>query len=118
MAWVAFLGVALVVIIVMLTTLRAGHIREKYAALWLVVSIAIVVVTVWPGLLAAISAWIGVQVPSNLLFFTAILLLLGVCFHLSLEASRLEDATRVLSEEVALLRERVDRALGVQEDQQ
>jgi hypothetical protein len=34
--------------------------------------------------------------------------LLLVCLHLSWEASRLEDETRVLAEEVALLRLRMD----------
>jgi beta-lactamase regulating signal transducer with metallopeptidase domain len=34
---------------------------------------------------------------------------LGVCAHLSVEATQLEEETRTLAEEVAMLRERVDR---------
>jgi hypothetical protein len=45
-----------------------------------------------------------VQTPSNLLFFVAALVLLIVCVQLSWEVSRLEDETRALAEEVAILR--------------
>lgn len=109
MSGLAFLIVALVVVAVIFMILRSGRMREKYAALWLVVSIAIVVITIWPGLLSIISLWLGVTLPSNLLFFLSILMLLGVCLHLSLEVSKLEEETRTLSEEIALLNERVDR---------
>lgn len=109
MAWVAFLVVALVSVVVILAVLRSGRMREKYAALWLIVSLAIVVVTVWPGLLSWVASVLGVQLPSNLLFFVAILMLLGVTLHLSLEVSKLEDETRTLSEEVAMLDERLRR---------
>ncbi len=109
MAWVAFLVVALASVVVVLAILRSGRMREKYAALWLIVSLAIVVVTVWPGLLAWLAGVLGVALPSNLLFFLAILMLLGVTLHLSLEVSKLEDESRTLSEEVALLDERLRR---------
>ena len=105
--------VAVVVAVITLATLfrvlRSGHLREKYAVLWILVGLTIVVVGLWPGLLGILSTWLGVQVPSNLLFFLAIVLLLGVSLHLSLAVSRLEDEARTLAEEVALLRARIGR---------
>ena len=56
-----------------------------------------------PALLQMLAHLLGFQVPSNFLFLLAILLLLGVSLHLSLEISRLEDETRVLAEHVAIL---------------
>lgn len=109
MGWLAFLLVALISMVSVLVVVRSGRLREKYAALWLIVGLAIVVVTIWPGLLAMVASLLGVVLPSNLLFFLAILLLFGVSLHLSLEVSKLEDETRTLSEEVALLDERVRR---------
>lgn len=118
MAWLAFLIVALVSVVVVLAILRSGRMREKYAALWLILSLAIVVVTIWPGLLAWLASLLGVQLPSNLLFFLSILMLLGIAMHLSLEVSKLEDETRTLAEEVALLNQRLDKAMGRMEDVQ
>jgi CHASE3 domain sensor protein len=43
-----------------------------------------------------------VQVPANLLFSLAILLLLGVALHLSWELSQAEDEIRRVAEETAI----------------
>lgn len=106
---VTFLVVAVLVVVVLFVILRSGRIREKYVALWGIVGVAAVIVAVSPGLLYQLSQVLGFQLPVNLLFFGAILLLMGVCLHLSYEASKLEDETRTLSEEVAMLNEQVRR---------
>lgn len=60
-------------------------------------------------LLPSVSKLLGVQVASNLLFALCIILLLGVCLHLSWELSVVEDENRTLAEEVAILRSAVER---------
>jgi hypothetical protein len=84
--------------------LRRKKLREKYAALWLFVGIGTLVLAAFPRLLTIVTEFSGVQLPSNLLFIISILLLLGVCLHLSWEISVVEDETRTLAEEVAILR--------------
>ncbi|HEV7646643.1 MAG TPA: DUF2304 domain-containing protein [Actinophytocola sp.] len=84
--------------------LRRRQLKEKYAVLWLVVGVVLVIFTAFPALLTRIANALGVAVPTNLLFFVAILFLVGVVLHLSWEASRLENETRRLAEDVALLR--------------
>lgn len=104
-----FTIIAVLVIVTLVRVLRSGRIREKYAALWIVVGIAIVVLAVWPAFLDAAARLLGIQVPANLLFFMAAILLVGVTLHLSLEVSKLEDESRVLAEEVALIRSVLQR---------
>jgi len=65
-----------------------------------------------PALVEGLARRAGVQTPSNLLFASAIAVLLLVCIQLSAEITTLEEETRTLAEEVALLRLDVDRALG------
>jgi hypothetical protein len=84
--------------------LRRRQLKEKYTVLWLLVGLVLVVFTAFPALLERISRALGVAVPTNLLFFVAILFLVGVVLHLSWEASRLENETRKLAEDVAILR--------------
>ena len=98
------LVIALLVVAFVLRLLRNRTLREKYAALWILVGALIVVLVAFPGLLGAAASLLGFAVPSNLLFLLAIVLLLGVTLHLSLELSRLEDETRVLAEEAAIAR--------------
>ena len=61
--------------------LRRRQLREKYAVLWLLVGTALVMLILFPGLLERLSRTFGVLVPSNLLFFGAIVLLLSVSVH-------------------------------------
>lgn len=106
---ILFSIIALAMIVTVVRILRSGRIREKYAALWIVVSLLIVVLTVWPGLLQWAADLVGVQVPANLLFFLALILLIGVALHLSLEVSKLEDESRALAEEVAIINAILER---------
>lgn len=102
---IAFAVAVLAAIVWMLLSHR---LREKYAVLWLVIGILMLVLTVFPDLLVALSSALGVQVPSNLLFVGALALLVGVTLHQSWELSTAEDETRRLAEEIAILRADVD----------
>lgn len=98
------LAAGLVTLTTMVELLRRRQLREKYAVLWLFIAVGISVLAVVPGLLDIVGRGLGVADPPNLLFSVAALLLLLVSVHLSWEVSRLEDETRALAEEVALLR--------------
>lgn len=102
-ARIFFICIAVVIMVFIVYLLRSRKLREKYAALWLAVGIVGLILAIFPAVLEGTAGLFGVEVPANLLFVLAILLLLGVCLHLSLELSRLEDETRVLAEKVAIL---------------
>lgn len=104
----AFL-VSLVIVALVVELVRRKKLREKYAVLWLIVGIATLVLAAFPSLLYVVAAFVGIQLPSNLLFILSILLLLGVCLHLSWEISVIEDETRTLAEEVAILRAQIEK---------
>lgn len=99
----------LAVLALMFELLRRRQLKEKYAVLWLGVSVPVAVLAVAPGLLDAVADRLSVADPVNLLLFVGLLVLLSVCVHLSWESSRLEDETRALAEEIALLRLQVER---------
>jgi hypothetical protein len=101
------LGAAIITTLFVVELLRRGILREKFAALWLVVSAGVLVMAAFPRLVSWFAEAVGVQVPANLLFFLTAVLLLLVSVQLSYEVSRLEARTRRLAEEVALLREEV-----------
>lgn len=103
---------SLVMFVLVLEMLRRKKLREKYAVLWLLVGGGSLILAGWPQLLALVSGWLGVQVPSNLLFAMSIVLLMGVALHLSWELSVVEDETRILAEEVAILNTSVKQLQG------
>lgn len=98
----------LLVLGVMVELLRRRQLREKYAVLWMAVSVVVVVLAAFPSLLNWSAHRLGIYDPPNLLLFAAVIVLLLVSVHLSWEASRLEEETRTLAEELALLRMQVE----------
>jgi hypothetical protein len=99
----------LAVLLFTVELLRRNALREKYAVLWLLVALTGVVFTVFPNLLAGLAHRLGFQVPANLVFALAAMVLLVVGMQLSLEVGRLEDRSQRLAEEVALLRLDIDK---------
>jgi len=101
-------GLALVGFLVIL--LRTRRVREKYAFTWILVGLGICVLGAFPRTVEKLSTAVGVQTPSNLLFAVALIVLLVVCIQLSVEITSLEEETRTLVEEVALLRFDLERS--------
>lgn len=110
-ASIFFLVLGLILVIAVIRLVRNLKLREKYAALWLLTAVVIAVLMIFPRLLDSLASLVGVVTPVNLLFLIGLVLLLGVCLHLSLEISRLEDETRVLAEEAAIQRSLLNRQL-------
>ncbi|WP_243227001.1 DUF2304 domain-containing protein [Microbacterium sp. CIAB417] len=100
----AAIALALLIIVVVMWLLLTRRLREKYAVLWLVIGVVVLVLGVFPQLLLWLTAALGVQLPANLLFALAIVLLLGVALHLSWELSQAEEEIRRLAEEAAISR--------------
>lgn len=102
---IAITGVVLAIVMlgVVLTMLLTRRLREKYAALWILIGLAMLVLGLFPQLLLGVTSLLGVALPANLLFAMAILLLLGVTLHLSWEQSQAEDEIRRAAEELAIL---------------
>ncbi len=103
------LVLAVITISVLVELLRRRQLRQKYALIWIVVGIAVAAVAIFPGTFNRVARDLGVVNPADLLVVLAALFLLLVCVHLSWEIGRLEDRNRQLAEELALLRNDVDR---------
>ncbi len=109
--------VVVVVVVALIYLLRTRRIREKYAAIWLLLTLAVVILGVFPQLAYWLSALLGVQTPSNLVFSIALLVLVAICVQLSTEVSRLEETTRTLAEEIALIRSDIEQQADDTPDQ-
>lgn len=102
------IAVSVIVTVVLFEMLRRHRLREKYALVWFCVAVGLLLVTLFPSLLTWASELLHVQVPANLLFFLGSLLLLAMSLQHSFELGRVEERTRTLAEEVALLRLALD----------
>ena len=102
------LAAAIIVVVTLFEMLRRHRLREKYALIWFVLAMGSLAIAAFPSLLVGLADLLNVQVPSNLVFFIASLLLLAMSLQHSFEIGKLEERTRTLAEEIALLRLRAD----------
>jgi hypothetical protein len=100
--------VAVAALVLVFELLRRRRLREKYAAIWVVIAVGTLVVAVFPGLLRWFADLVGIQTPSNLLFFGSLIVLFAVSLQLSREVGLLEEQSRRLAEEVGTLSMRLD----------
>ena len=94
----------LVLLIVILELLRRRQLREKYAVLWLGTIVVILPVAIYPRMVDGLARQLGIASGASLVLFLGLVFLLIVCIHLSWEVSRLEEETRTLAEQIALVR--------------
>ena len=82
---------------------RRRRLMERYALIWLVSSVVLLVLAVWTGLLERIADLVGFAVPSNALFVVGFAFVLALLLNFSLAISRLSDETKVLAQQIARL---------------
>jgi hypothetical protein len=88
--------------------IRSRRLRERYALLWLLTGVVLLVLSAWRGGLNTIAGWVGVTgYPPAVLFAVALLFVLVVLLHYSTVVSRLADQNTVLAQRLALLEERL-----------
>jgi hypothetical protein len=98
----AIASVALLAVIIEL--IRSRHLRERYALLWLVTGLVLLVLSLWRDGLNTIAGWAGVTgYPPAVLFALGLLFVIVVLLHYSTVISRLADQNTILAQRVALL---------------
>ncbi|HEY5223790.1 MAG TPA: DUF2304 domain-containing protein [Microbacteriaceae bacterium] len=101
---------SLITLAVVIEMLRRRRLRERHAIWWLIAGLLALVVSVFPATLVWAANVVGVQVPTNLVFFVSIAILFLVCIQHSAELTKLEEQTRTLAERVALQEMRIRHA--------
>lgn len=100
---------ALAALGMILRQVRLRRLRAKYALLWITVGVSFAALAGIPNALDGLARLAGVAYPPALLLVVGIGFFALLCLHFSAEISRLEERTRVLAEEAALLREQLER---------
>ena len=100
---------SLVLVLVVFELIRSRRLRERYALLWLLTGIVLVILSAWRGGLNTIAGWVGVRgYPPAVLFAVGLLFVILVLLHYSTVISRLSDQNVVLAQRLALLETKLD----------
>lgn len=99
---------SLALIATVLWLIRQRKLKERYALLWLLTGVVLLVLSVWRGGLNTIAGWLGITgYPPAILFAVAILFVIVVLLHYSTVLSKLDDEKTVLAQRMGLLEQRL-----------
>ena len=100
-------------LVIVFELIRSRRLRERYALLWLLTGVVLVVLSAWRGGLNTIAGWVGIETyPPAVLFAVAALFVILVLLHYSTVISKLADQNTILAQRLALLEARLGRELS------
>src|SRR5919204_5860167 len=88
---------------IVLELVRRRRLVERYALVWMLVTLALLVLAIWNQLLGEAARLLGIAVPSNALFIAAFAVAFVLLLHFSVITTRLSEETKILAQEVARL---------------
>jgi hypothetical protein len=104
---------ALILLVVILELIRSRRLQERYAVLWLITAVTMLVLAIWRDGLAQIADLAGIAYPPSALFVIVSLFILAVLLHYSTVISRLSDQNKILAQRLALLERDLEEAANV-----
>jgi hypothetical protein len=113
------MAIVLFSLLFILRLVRQRKLKGKYALLWVGVGVFLLAFAIVPDVLVPIADWVGIAYEPAVFFLAAIAFLFLMVVHFSFELSRTEERTRILAEEIALLKAQVEatEALDEPDDQ-
>lgn len=91
-----------------LRLIRTHRLSLRDSLVWLLSTLAAILVTAFPSLLQRVATLVGIQVPANALFGAGLLYLALNVLAVTLGASASSERVRRLAQECALLRAELD----------
>ena len=84
--------------------IRRKRLRERYALIWVLTGIVLLVLALWRHGLNTLASWVGIKTyPPSILIAAILLFVLALLLQFSIVLSRLSDQNTTLAQKLALL---------------
>lgn len=98
---VEIIALALIFIVLVFRTVNKKKLQMRYSLIWLVISFCLIVIAIFPQIVIGLSALVGIEVPSNLIYLLGIAVLLVIAFfhtvYLSAQADKIKNLVQKIS---------------------
>lgn len=105
---VALIIILLIYWIMIIRSVRKKNLRINYLVFWLILGIAMIIALVIPDLADNISRLIGFELPINMIFSFAIMVLMYLLYDLTKQITKEQNKNTMLVQELSILKKRVD----------
>ena len=107
--------VAVLVVLALLfiaNMVRKETLDIRFALSWLTVGGVVLVLDLFPGIMNYLVHLLGIELPVNMMFFFGFCFTLLLLFSLTVKVSRQAEQLKRLTQEIALLEERMENQAG------
>ena len=94
--------------IILVKNVKKGKLRTDYALAWILCSIALIILSVFPQIAFFVARLIGVISTANIVFAAIIFMLIILVYVLFNKVSMLEEKQKNLIQEIAILKKKND----------
>ena len=101
---------AILLLLVILELIRSRRLQERYALLWVMTALVLLVFALWRDGLNVLAKTIGIAYPPSALFLLAAVFILIVLLHYSTAISELAERNLMLAQRIALLEQKLKEA--------
>ncbi len=103
-------------VLIILELVRRKKLKEKYAILWLVIGITILIFAFFEKALIWLARFLGIQTPINVLLFLGLIFIILMNLYFSIVISSLTEQNKKNAQKVSLL-EAIIRKSGIVKEQ-
>jgi hypothetical protein len=101
---------SIVLLLVILELIRSRRLQERYALLWVMTAVVLLVFALWRDGLNVLASSVGIAYPPSALFMLVALFILIVLLHYSTAISQLAERNLMLAQRIALLEQKLKEA--------
>jgi hypothetical protein len=98
---------SLLLLVVIFELIRSRRLQERYALLWLLTAVVMLVFAVWRDALDLLAGAVGIRYPPSALFVLGSVFILIVLLHYSTVISELAERNVTLAQRLALLEQKL-----------
>jgi len=95
-------------ILLILELIRRNYLKERYSLLWLTSGTIFLILSLAIGLLTPVAHFLGFKIVSNALLLAGIVFLVVIALGMTVAISRLSERHKRLTQEMVLLKKRVE----------
>lgn len=101
--------IVIIGLVALINMIRKNKVDLRYSLLWFVLGVGVLVFACVPSLTEKLARLFGVGLPINLLFFVGFCFSLVIIFSLSVAVSKLAEKVKKLTQEVGILKEKLEK---------
>lgn len=109
MTWVIGLVAVVLLVVLVFINIKRGNLKEKYAVLWLAVSVLSIFAIAIPQFIPFLAKNLGFTLPANFVFVVTVGTALLLTFLLSTDISKKQKQLEVLASEIAILKNKINK---------